>query len=350
MINAGKGLIGIALLASSQVSHAAFFYYFGADNPDDGSPNTSISVSDAQTAWETAVTGSSLGLSVVNFETNYTNVSTATGLGAQFSATSQNVNLSNPDDVFRGTADNAALNTPPTEYGVAEFSALGGLGTPGFTIEATETIDISGDNFSGQRRSGVFYNDAPQGKDANTVAGWVDVLSIGKFNGFDGPGDPFNAPPEDFDNDDFDLEITGGDVLYAFAFKLINNNKSGTEFLDVFSSRGGTQLAHIGDDSNDGTAGIGASSLIPGYNGGEGNIGGVDFVHTSFIGIVTDSLAEAFSFLQFNEDSSVNDIGIFDLQFGVLNTAPVPVPAAVWLFGSGVLFLIGLRRKNPITH
>jgi len=31
---------------------------------------------------------------------------------------------------------------------------------------------------------------------------------------------------------------------------------------------------------------------------------------------------------------------------GGLVTAPVPVPAAVWLLGSGLLGLIGLRRKN----
>jgi hypothetical protein len=28
------------------------------------------------------------------------------------------------------------------------------------------------------------------------------------------------------------------------------------------------------------------------------------------------------------------------------NAAPVPVPAAAWLLGSGVLGLIGLRRRN----
>ncbi|MFC1603088.1 VPLPA-CTERM sorting domain-containing protein [Pseudomonadota bacterium] len=35
---------------------------------------------------------------------------------------------------------------------------------------------------------------------------------------------------------------------------------------------------------------------------------------------------------------SVNEVG-FD-------TSPVPVPAAVWLFGSGLIALLGLKRKN----
>jgi hypothetical protein len=30
----------------------------------------------------------------------------------------------------------------------------------------------------------------------------------------------------------------------------------------------------------------------------------------------------------------------------VINPAPVPVPAAVWLLGSGLLALVGVRRRN----
>jgi hypothetical protein len=28
-----------------------------------------------------------------------------------------------------------------------------------------------------------------------------------------------------------------------------------------------------------------------------------------------------------------------------INVAPVPIPAAVWLFGTGLLGLLGIRRK-----
>ena len=34
------------------------------------------------------------------------------------------------------------------------------------------------------------------------------------------------------------------------------------------------------------------------------------------------------------------------LGFELINTTVVPVPAAVWLFGSGLIGLIGLARRN----
>jgi hypothetical protein len=33
---------------------------------------------------------------------------------------------------------------------------------------------------------------------------------------------------------------------------------------------------------------------------------------------------------------------------GFADVAPVPVPAAVWLLGSGVLGLLGIRRKRRV--
>lgn len=327
-----QGIFTLALLSLSQPSNAAFYYYFGADAADDGSTNTAINVVDAQSAWQAKVSDLFPTLSVSTFTTNYANVSTSTGLG--FSNTDTNVNLSN-------SADYTSSNSP---NGTASFSALSGAGTPSFNITATEKIDNTGDGVPTTKFGGVFYSDVPTGKTADTAAAWQDILSIGKFNGFASPGNI-----TEYDNDDFTLDITGGDALYAFAFKIINNNKYNgnvTESLDIFDSSS-TLLAHIGDDSNDGIAGIGTSTNIPGYNSGEGEVAGVDFVQTSFIGIVTDNIAEAFSSIMFDEDGNANDIGIFELQF--LVAAPVPVPAAVWLFGTGLLFLFGFRRKQALT-
>jgi hypothetical protein len=37
------------------------------------------------------------------------------------------------------------------------------------------------------------------------------------------------------------------------------------------------------------------------------------------------------------------------LRFGLVDFTPVPVPAAVWLFGSGLVGLAGLARRRMTT-
>ena len=53
--------------------------------------------------------------------------------------------------------------------------------------------------------------------------------------------------------------------------------------------------------------------------------------------------------LGFNEDIFSDNTGFLRLNIegAGLEVAPVPVPAAVWLFGSGLIGLVGLRRKKP---
>lgn len=383
-----KSLICLGLFACTGSANATFFYYFGADTPSDsGVANTTVSTGAAQAAWEQKVTD--LGYTIGVFNTNASTINAATsgltdenGDPVTLSSSSTNINLSNPSNVNRGTSDGYELRDPtdPTGLGNTTFAncladPVGNgcgvdpstrnvtnavfdntlpSGVPDFQIEVGEE-DISNDFISGQRRSGVFFNDAPTGKTAETITGWKDVLSIGKFNGFDGVNDPLNRPATEFDNDDFNLELTDGSQLYAFAFNIINNRDPGVgvEELEVFSASGGTQITTIGGDDHDNTAVSGtasSSTTIPGYTGGNGaknipGIGDVDFIHTSFVGIVTDNPSEVFSFLRFNEDGGVNDIGIFNLRFAVV---PVPVPAAVWLFGSALIALFGLRRKRIV--
>lgn len=46
---------------------------------------------------------------------------------------------------------------------------------------------------------------------------------------------------------------------------------------------------------------------------------------------------------------TVNQVGFDNITFGSVNPATVvPVPAAVWLFGSGLLGLVGVSRRNYI--
>jgi len=40
------------------------------------------------------------------------------------------------------------------------------------------------------------------------------------------------------------------------------------------------------------------------------------------------------------------DLAVDNIQFGDQEISPVPVPAAAWLFGSGLMFLFGLRRRT----
>jgi hypothetical protein len=62
-----------------------------------------------------------------------------------------------------------------------------------------------------------------------------------------------------------------------------------------------------------------------------------------FIGITNPSIASAtFSFIS---TQSVPGIALDDVTIGSVSAVPVPVPAAVWLFGSGLIGLIGMRKK-----
>ena len=56
---------------------------------------------------------------------------------------------------------------------------------------------------------------------------------------------------------------------------------------------------------------------------------------------------DSFSFdSDFSNLTSVSwDSGVYGVQFDNINVSAVPVPAAAWLLGSGLLGLFGLRRK-----
>ena len=53
---------------------------------------------------------------------------------------------------------------------------------------------------------------------------------------------------------------------------------------------------------------------------------------------VTDIQLQTFNNHGTTSYYSINEVGF--------NTSPVPVPAAVWLFGSGLIALLGLKRKR----
>ena len=60
-----------------------------------------------------------------------------------------------------------------------------------------------------------------------------------------------------------------------------------------------------------------------------------------FIGLIEDDLSQGFDSITL---SSVQAEYLFNVDD--ISVAPVPVPAAVWLFGSGLLCLVGFSRKK----
>ncbi len=202
----------------------------------------------------------------------------------------------------------------------------------------------------------VVYNDRINRNDFDQVDAFTDVLSIGKFRGFD-TGEAVTGDPYHWDNDDFSIEITSGPALYAFAFEIVNNRKYIDTTFNGGSSDGG--LYSYGRESisitdSDGEIfsiqeSTGELPIIPGYfNDPSTSIDEGKYVDNfddvQFIGIVSDT---PFSFLEFNEDSRPDDIGIKNLMFAGA-ASPVPVPPAVWLFVSGIVALLGLGQKRKI--
>ena len=65
-----------------------------------------------------------------------------------------------------------------------------------------------------------------------------------------------------------------------------------------------------------------------------------------FSGLISDQLiASAEITCTFNADLKC---GVYDIQFGTL--APVPVPAAVWLFGTALIGLAGIGKRRKAVH
>ncbi|GEM_PF-2517920 len=228
-------------------------------------------------AWLSAVNAHTQNLQVSTFQTNYANVSNEEHVGS-FSqlppSSDPNYLIVRSDTNFDGNNVNlgrhATFNSSKTGFPIS------------FEINAVETYNGS--------LARIYYNDIPYGKTPQQVDAFTDVLSIGKFNGF-------NGSDHDWDNDDFTLEITSNDSVYAIGFDVINNKKDVSEYLKIFANKGDIQPLIVFDQGS-----------IPGYTGGyESN-----FDDVRFIGVISDT---PFKWLEFNEDDYPNDIGLRKLRF-----------------------------------
>lgn len=119
---------------------------------------------------------------------------------------------------------------------------------------------------------------------------------------------------DDFEDDDWQFSLLNGGAMSAFGFQLHDNSNETGETIKL-SIDGFTFTQDI--------------LSIPSSAGG-----------SLFIGFVSDT---PFAQVTFNEGSGADDIAIADFQF---STSPVPVPAAAWLFGSGLLGLVGIARRQ----
>ncbi|MEJ2528966.1 MAG: hypothetical protein P8Z39_02490 [Gammaproteobacteria bacterium] len=95
------------------------------------------------------------------------------------------------------------------------------------------------------------------------------------------------------------------------------------------------------------------------YTGGpQQKIFSLDFVFSSADNVVTGStladvdFTKLFTNLIFGKFSAgeYTDLGekVWDASGPLYKASPVPIPAAVWLFGSGLLGLIGLGKRRPV--
>ena len=129
-----------------------------------------------------------------------------------------------------------------------------------------------------------------------------------------------------------------GDILYKSDLRLTTNNNGLGGMEMVTFQTGGLQLG----EGSKYVAFMSAIEYLDGVNGGSsvgtivGGYGSGDFVHQNSADI------GQFTSAGWNVATASN----VDLAFQATFTSPVPVPAAIWLFGSGLIGLIGLARRK----
>lgn len=349
-----QSMIAMAMMASAGSANAVIIDFFN---------NFS--------AWQTALPAS---YTTYNYVTNYTNVSNSTG--ASFAPLPANsgsgctASSSSPSDCARIDTSKATYiydassiprvkpsgNAPTDIYNNVDLGSNVSFNNSGivpwnFTIRTFEQQTFTSNTYlgPGTHSSSIIFNDIPALDSSHTyedAAAFTDALSIGKYNGYFG-GDGHQTGDE-WDNDNFTIEFSGPD-LYAFGFYIVNNfNSSNTtpdtnEWLEVFMNKLASGISADGSNfysqafNDTGDNSLGQYNNIPGNATVQSNA-------SFFVGIISDT---PFSWLEFNESNNNNDIAIKDFYFAS-NISAVPLPAAFWLFASGLLGLIGLRKKRQV--
>ena len=147
--------------------------------------------------------------------------------------------------------------------------------------------------------------------DGNRDKYWEDYVSIGRM---------------DFDKDD-DLEfVISSANVYGFSFSVFDNTSGGGEQITIELSDGSSQTIATSDmyATNSDSWGV-PLDTYQFYSSG------------ATIASVT-----------FDEDSGGggDNMGLHSMTLSGIDFAPVPVPAAVWLFGSALISLVGIKRRS----
>ena len=142
-------------------------------------------------------------------------------------------------------------------------------------------------------------------------------------------------------------------VLAGNDFQTVKNNRD-----RLIANGSGFGVGDMVINFTDSVNGIGAWTNLHPNLGGDGgeiiayNIDGVEIgrvafgtapaIAGGFSGLITDeAIMSAEITCTFNNDFKC---GVYDIQFGTVS--PIPIPPAVWLFGSGLLGLIGIARRK----
>jgi hypothetical protein len=196
-----------------------------------------------------------------------------------------------------GLTAESTWRTAVGSYSIETFESF----TAGTAVTTLPSVQIQLDPLAGSSQPSIYVHSV-----TNTPSGTKHLALF-----------PNGTPTSGFNSVDMIARPTTGTSIFAFGFW--NGDPQGNMVVRVFDA----------SDNQIGTI----TALI--------NTGNASTLSNSFAGFVSSVPIDRLEFEGITGDGWNH---VDDLQ--VSFNAPVPIPAAVWLFGSGLLGLIGIPRHN----